>query len=85
MTPDSDNMIIDMYADADFSGLHTTEDKMDLVSVKIRFGVLLMFGNDPILWSSKLQSAIALYTLEAEYVALSQGMRSLVSARRLMA
>ena len=58
---------------------------MDPVSVKSRTGVLLTFGNVPILWSSKLQSEIALSTLEAEYIALSQGMRDLVSARRLMA
>ena len=34
-------------------------------------------------WSSKLQSDIALSTFEAEYIALSQGMRELVSAQRL--
>ena len=60
MTPDSENMRIDMYADADFSGLYTTEDKMDPVSVKSRSGVLLTFGNVLILWSSKLQSKISL-------------------------
>ena len=49
MTPDSTNMRIDMYADADFAGLYTTEDKMDPVSVKSRTGVLLTFGNVPIL------------------------------------
>ena len=43
------------------------------------------FGIVPILWSSKLQSEIALFTLDAEYIALSQGMRDLVSTRRLMA
>ena len=58
---------------------------MDPVSVKSRTGVLLTFGDAPILWCSKLQSEIALSTLEAEYIALSQGMRDLVSARRLMA
>ena len=31
-----------------------------------------------------MQSEIALSTLEAEYIALSQGMRELVSARRLV-
>ena len=35
-------------------------------------------------WSSRLQSEIDLSTLEAEYIALSQGMRELVSARRLV-
>ena len=61
------------------------EDKMDPVGVKSKTVVLLTFGNVPILWSSKLQSDIALSTLEAEYIALSQGMRDLVSAWRLMA
>ena len=84
MTPDQENLRIDMYADADFAVLYTTEDKMDNVSVKSRSGVLLTFGNFPILWSSKLQSEITLYMLEAEYIALSQGMRDLVSARRLV-
>ena len=85
MTPDKDNRRIDMYADADFAGVYVTEEKMDPVSVKGRTGVLLTFGNTPILWSSKLYSEIALSTLEAEYIAPPQGMRYLVSARRLMA
>ena len=54
-------MLVD--ADADFAGLYTTEDTMDPVSVKSRSGVLLTFRNVPILWSSKLQSEIALSTL----------------------
>ena len=85
MTPDKDNMRINVFADADFAGLYTTEDRMDPVSIKSRTGVLLTFGNVPILWSSKLQSEIALSTLEAEYIVLSQGMRDLISARRMMA
>ena len=44
-----------------------------------------MFGNVSILWISKLQSEIALSTLEAEYIDLSQRIQDLVSARRLMA
>ena len=36
MTPDKDNMRIDMFADADFVGLYTTEDIMDPVSVNSR-------------------------------------------------
>ena len=47
--------------------------------------MLLTFGNVPILWSSKIQSEVTLSTLEAEYIALSQGMKDLISARRLMA
>ena len=85
MKPNSNNLCIDMYADTDFAGLYSTEDKLDSVSVKSRSGILLTFGNVPTLWSSKLQSEIALSTLEAEYIAFSQGMRDLVSAMLLMA
>ena len=77
-------MRIDFYADANFAGLYATEDKIDLISVKSRTGVLLTFGNVPILWSSKLQSEISLSTLELEYIALSQGMRKLLLARRFL-
>ena len=52
--------------------------------MKSRTGILLNFAGVPVCWSSKLQSEIALSTLEAEYIALSQGMRELVSARRLV-
>ena len=84
MKPNKDNLRLDLFADADFAGLFASEDKHDPVSVKSRTGILLNFGDVPVCWSSKLQSEIALSTLEAEYIALSQGMRELVSARRLV-
>lgn len=83
LTPDSKTLRLDLYADVDFVRLFVAEDKHDLVGVKIRTGILLNFRGVPIYWSSKLQSEIALSTLEAEYIALSQGMRELVSARSL--
>ena len=84
MTPDKSNLKLNLYADADFAGLFNSEDCMDPISVKSRTGILLNFGKVPIFWSSKLQSEIALSTLEAEYIALSQGMRELVFTRRLV-
>ena len=36
------------------------------------------------MWSSKLQSEITLSTFEGEYIALSQGMRDLVSAKNMV-
>ena len=47
--PDSRNICIDIYADANFTGLYNTEDKQDPVSAKSRSGILLTFGNIPIL------------------------------------
>jgi hypothetical protein len=43
-----------------------------------------MFAGCPILWSSKLQSEIALSTTEAEYIALSQAMRDLILMQTIM-
>ena len=39
-----------------------------------------MFGGCPILWASKLQTEVALSTMEAEYIALSQAMHEILPA-----
>ena len=54
------------------------------MSVKSRTRLLLNFGDVPIFWSSNIQTEISLSTLEAEYIALSQGMMELVAAIRLV-
>jgi hypothetical protein len=75
---------IDCYADADFAGSWTLETSDNPDSVKSRTGYLITFAGCPILWSSKLQSEIALSTTEAEYIALSQAMRDLIPMRTIM-
>ena len=75
MTPDKSDLKLDIFADADFAGLFISVDCMDPISVKSRTGILFNFRKVPIFWSSKLQLEIALSTLEAEYIALSQEMR----------
>jgi len=60
------------YVDSDFGGLLGSEDPGNPVSVKSRTGYIIKFGNVPILWVSKLQTQIALSTMEAEYIALTQ-------------
>ena len=42
------------------------------------------FGLVPIFWISRLQTEIALSTLDANHIYLSQGIRELVSARNLV-
>ena len=73
-----------MSAGADFNGLFAAEDDQNPIILKSRHGLLLNFGGVPIFWSSKLQSEISLSTLEAEYIALSQGIRELAFARNLV-
>ena len=65
----------DCYAEAHFAGLFAVEDPQDTVSVKPRTGYVLTFAGCPIPWVSKLQTKVALFTLHAEYVALSQSLR----------
>jgi hypothetical protein len=75
---------LDLYIDADFAGLWNHEDDQDPVSVKSRTGYVITLGGCPIIWSSKLQTEIALSTTEAEFLALSQAMGELIPTRRLL-
>ena len=77
-------MKLDCYVDADYAGLWRYESDQDPVSVKSRTGYVMTLGNCPLVWASKLQSVIALSTLEAEYIALSMSMRELIPLRRLL-
>jgi len=66
------------YVDSNFGGLFGSQNPEDPMSVKTRTGSLIKLGSVPILWVSKLQTQIALSTMEAEYIALSQDMRDLI-------
>ena len=75
---------VDCYVDADFGGLFSVEDKQDPVSVKSRTGYVILYRGAPLLWVSKMQTQIALSTMEAEYIALSQSMRDLIPIREVL-
>ena len=83
MQPTSD-MRVDCYVDADFAGLFSVEDKQDPISVKSRTGYVIMYRGAPLHWVSKMQTQIALSTMEAEYIALSQSMRDLIPIREVL-
>ena len=65
LTPNSHRIQLDLFAEVDFVGLFVADDKHDPVSVKSRTGLLINFGGVPIFQSSKLQTNIALSTLDA--------------------
>ena len=69
---------IDAYVDADFAGLWPLEDKQDPSCVKSRTGFVICISSCPVIWTSKLQSEIALSTMESEYNALSLCMKSVL-------
>ena len=76
LTPSHD-LKIDCYPDADFAGLWNHDSPDDPHCVRSRTGYVITLSDCPVLWVSKLQSAIALSTMEAEYIALSQACKDL--------
>ena len=48
MKPEFKNLKLDLFVDADFSGLLAADDNQDPISVKSRTGLLLNFGGVPI-------------------------------------
>ena len=52
--------------------------------VKSRTGYVLTLNDCPLVWVSKLQTEIALSTMEAEYIALAQAMREVIPTRRMV-
>ena len=73
LKPDS-ALSLEMYADADFAGLWSTEDPDDPICVRSRTGCVITLGGVPITWTSKLQTEIAVSTMHAEYIALSMSL-----------
>jgi hypothetical protein len=76
MTP-SDDPRVDCYPDADFAGLYGHEDVQDPHCARSRTGYVITAFGCPVLWRSKLQTEIALSTMEAEYVAISAACKDL--------
>jgi Reverse transcriptase (RNA-dependent DNA polymerase) len=64
------------YSDADYAG--------DLSDRKSTSGYLTMFIGGAIQWSSKKQKTVALSTMEAEYIALSECIREVQYERKLL-
>ena len=76
---------IEVYADADFAGnwnINTAEH--DASIAKSRSGYIVLYAGCPIIWSSKLQTQVALSTTEVEYVSLSQALREVVPVMNLI-
>ena len=83
LNPSSENRL-DFYVDADFAGTWTLETSNNPLSVRARTEYIITFANCPVLWSSKLQTEIALSPTEAEYIVLSQAMRDIIPMRVIL-
>ena len=65
---------LEVYVDADFAGGWNNADATNAENVLSRTGFAICYAGCPIVWSSKLQTKIALSTAEAEYIAMSQAL-----------
>jgi hypothetical protein len=79
-----DEFAIDCFVDADFAGLWGYKNPLEPSVAKSRTGFVICIANCPVIWTSKLQSSIALSTMEAEYNALSTAMRDLLPFRNVV-
>ena len=73
---EGEEVAIKAYSDADFAN-----DEQDRKSVS---GVLILIGDNPIVFTSKRQSNISLSTAEAEYVAACDAARDLTWIRSML-
>lgn len=76
---------LECYVDADFSGNWNKEEaEHNMDTARSRTGFIITYAGCPILWSSKLQTHIALSSTEAEYIAISTAMREVIPLMNLM-
>ena len=75
----NDKSGLEVYADADFVGNYCKATApFDASTAKSRSGYAIMFCGCPIVWTSKLQTCVALSSCESEYYALSQALREAI-------
>ena len=73
------------WVDADFAGnWYESGATKDPMTAKSRSRWVIMYARCPITWSSKLQTLMALSTMETEYVALSSALRDQIPIMQLL-
>lgn len=77
-----DNSGFTVFADADFSGGYDKHNTEDPSTAKSRSAYTIMFNGCLIYSYSKLQTEVALSTTEAEYICLSQSLRTVIVIMR---
>ena len=84
MDPRTDNSL-ETYADANFAGnWNKSTAEHDISTAKSRTGFVITFAGCPILWTSKIQTQIALSTTKAKYISLSESLRSTIPLMNLI-
>jgi hypothetical protein len=75
---------LDLYVDAGVVSLFRREPDENLDSFWSQTGLILLFCGCPMLWKFFLQTEISMPTLEAEYSALSNALKTLLPLKRII-
>ncbi len=67
------------YCDADFSGNWNKHlAPYDPCTAKSRSGLIMFYAGCPVIWASKLQTQVVLFTTEVEYISMSQSLQDVL-------
>ena len=77
-------LVVYFYTDEYFAGLRGHENTQDPICARIVTVFVVNFSYCPLLWVSKIQTYIALYTLYNKYVALYSSVRYLLPLKILI-
>ena len=80
-----DNSSLELWCDADFSvNWRADTAHLDRSITKSRTGYIVKYARCPLTWVSKMQTETALSTTEAEFIALSEGLRTMIPIKSLL-
>jgi hypothetical protein len=80
-----DEASVDCYVDSDFAGGFNKEGNMqDPAMAHSCTGYIMFAYGVPICWGSRLQTEIALSTVESEYIALARATREVLGLQNLL-
>jgi hypothetical protein len=76
---------VECYVDVDFAGAYDKEgDGQNPATARLWTGYIIFAYGVPVCWGSKLQTEIALSTMESKYIALSTATREVLGLRNLL-
>jgi len=79
------NSSLKLWCDADFSGNWKLEmAHLDRTTAKSRTGYVIKYAGCTLTWASKMQTETALSTMEAEFIALSEVLHTVIPIMNLM-
>ena len=76
---------LEIFVDSDWAGNWDPTSKMhDPDTAKLRCGFIAMFAGVPVMWSSRLSTSVALSSMKAECIGLSEPLREAMPLMQLL-